>query len=77
MGNKNVERKCLEFILRYKPQCEFGKNILKNLINYEINETEKPDFIINKIGIEHFLADFIDIQKKIKLCQLSEKTHLQ
>ncbi len=73
MGNKNVERKCLEFILRYKPQCEFGKNILKNLINYEINETEKPDFIINKIGIEHFLADLFFTTKKNKAMSIERK----
>ncbi|MCI8349052.1 MAG: hypothetical protein HFE74_06440 [Firmicutes bacterium] len=63
MGDKEVEKKCLELVLKDKPQCQFGKEILKSL-NSTIIECEKPDFVIDKVGIEHFLVDLLFTTKR-------------
>ncbi|WP_102410261.1 hypothetical protein [Beduinella massiliensis] len=63
MGNKQQEKKCLELVLHDKPSCQFGKEIQK-LLKGEILERETPDFLINRMGIEHFLADMFFTTKK-------------
>lgn len=72
MGNKKDERKCLEIILKDKPQCQFGKEILKSL-NGTIIECEKPDFVIDKVGIEHFLVDLLFTMKRKKSMSIERK----
>lgn len=66
--SKNVERRCLD-IVRHIKHYDF--------LQGEVIEDERPDFIIDSVGLEHFLIDvitndcsinrkqFTSIQKKI------------
>lgn len=50
MGIKNVEKFCLDIVIKSKKFPE---------LNGKIEQSERPDFIIGDIGIEHFLIDVI------------------
>lgn len=48
--SKNVERKCLDIVQHIKHY---------NILQGNVIEDERPDFIIETVGIEHFLVDVI------------------
>ena len=74
MGNKNRERKCLERVIELGlkqrgPTKQFAKVLRTAFENGNIQEQERPDFIVsvldeksqrkNVIGIEHFRIDHL------------------
>lgn len=58
MQEKHQEKKTLELVLNDAPSSEFGRKIHK-MISGNIMETERPDFIIGDVGVEHFLVDLL------------------
>ncbi len=72
MEMKDVERNCLNLLLRDTPKFTFGIEI-QNLLKGNIRETERPDFLINNIGIEHFLIDLLFKTKSKKAMSIERK----
>lgn len=81
MGNKNSERKCLERVIELGlkqrgPTKQFAKVLRTAFENGNIQEQERPDFIVsvldeksqrkNVIGIEHFRIDHLIEEKRNK-----------
>lgn len=76
MGNKNVEKECINKVLRYsKSQHGKSKKIINLLNGFDIERDfdERPDFVkkVNDIdgsqivlGIEHFQVDGVCIKRK-------------
>lgn len=48
--SKNIERKCLDIVQHIKHY---------DFLQGEVIEDERPDFIIDSVGLEHFLVDVI------------------
>lgn len=81
MGNKKSERKCLERVIELGIKQrgatkQFAKALHTALENGEIQEQERPDFVVsvsdekgrckNVIGIEHFRVDHLVEKKRNK-----------
>ena len=69
MGSKVQEKACLDMLLNDSPKSQFGKEI-QRLINGQATESERPDFIINNVGIEHFLVDVLYTTKRKRAMSL-------
>lgn len=73
MGNKNIEKDCIDKALKYsKSQHGKSKRII-NMLNGIVKDSERPDFIAETtdingeqiiLGIEHFQVDGVCIKKK-------------
>ena len=81
MGNKKDERKCLERVIELGLKQrgatkQFAKALHTALENGDIQEQERPDFVVsvsdgkkqrkNVIGIEHFRVDHLVEKKRNK-----------
>lgn len=64
--SKNVERRCLDIVKKIKKY---------DFLQEKIVESERPDFVVGEIGIEHFLVDILvnDFSASISRKQDAEK----
>lgn len=62
MSGKDVERRCLDVVLHMG-----GFGILQG----EVTECERPDFVVGSVGLEHFLIDVVTKNGSIHRKQLA------
>lgn len=72
MGNKSSERDCFDLFRNDNPKSTLGISVKKLLVG-DIIESEKPDFVIGDVGIEHFLVDQLFTKKKSQAMSIERK----
>ena len=75
-SKKIIEKNCLKKTQVYIPYANKHSKYVLNLLNGEVIESERPDFLIKNdketIGVEHFLIDTLIGKKKASRSRLRQ-----
>lgn len=76
VSKKIIEKNCLKKTQAYIPYANKHSKYVLNLLNGEVIESERPDFLIKNdketIGVEHFLIDTLIGEKKASRSRLRQ-----